>query len=140
MARRPVDWFHNLTSQRPKLCNPFNLQRTPKREQSIDEMGCGFPLNITKHVGGLSVSHQSGTVRFGKDPARAALDPYCRSFDHRNLSVVDPSFFPSSAAVNPALTIAAQALRVADHMAQVDLRVNGVKASEPAQANPASVS
>ncbi|MCB0148057.1 MAG: GMC family oxidoreductase, partial [Caldilineaceae bacterium] len=31
-----------------------------------------------------------------------------------NLYVVDSSFFPSSAAMNPALTIAAQALRVAE--------------------------
>jgi choline dehydrogenase-like flavoprotein len=44
------------------------------------------------------------------------LDPFCRSHDVQNLFVVDSSFFPSSAAVNPALTIAAQALRVADHI------------------------
>ena len=44
------------------------------------------------------------------------LDPYCRTHDVENLFVVDASFFPSSAAVNPALTIAAQALRVADHI------------------------
>jgi choline dehydrogenase-like flavoprotein len=83
----------------------------------------GFALNIAKHMGGLSVSHQCGTVRFGSDPGKAALDEYCRAFDHENLYVVDASFFPSSAAVNPALTIAAQALRVADHMAKVDFGV-----------------
>jgi choline dehydrogenase-like flavoprotein len=44
------------------------------------------------------------------------LDPYCRAHDLDNLYVVDASFFPSSAAVNPALTIAAQALRVGDHL------------------------
>ena len=47
----------------------------------------------------------------------------CRTHDVRNLFVVDASFFPSSAAVNPALTIAAQALRVADHIAERELRV-----------------
>ena len=57
------------------------------------------------------------------DPATAALDSYCRSYDHANLFVVDASFFPSSAAVNPALTIAAQALRAADHMLRTDLKV-----------------
>jgi hypothetical protein len=45
------------------------------------------------------------------------LDPFCRAHDLSNLYVVDASFFPSSAAVNPALTIIAQALRVADHLA-----------------------
>jgi choline dehydrogenase-like flavoprotein len=83
----------------------------------------GFKLNITKHMGGLSVSHQCGTVRFGNDPSKAALNEFCRTFEHENLFVVDASFFPSSAAVNPALTIAAQAIRVADHMAKVDFDV-----------------
>jgi choline dehydrogenase-like flavoprotein len=86
----------------------------------------GFPLNIAKNMGGLSVSHQCGTVRFGNDPAKAALNEFCRSFDHENLFVVDSSFFPSSSAVNPALTIAAQAIRVGDHMAKVDFGVTDV--------------
>jgi len=86
----------------------------------------GFSPNITKHMGGLSVSHQCGTVRFGSDPGRAALNEFCRSFDHENLFVVDASFFPSSAAVNPALTIAAQAIRVADHMAKNDFGITGI--------------
>ena len=51
----------------------------------------------------------------------APLDPYCRAHDHPNLFVVDASFLPTSAAVNPALTIAAQALRVANHIAGNDL-------------------
>jgi choline dehydrogenase-like flavoprotein len=86
----------------------------------------GFKLNVTKHMGGLSVSHQCGTVRFGADPDKAAVNEFCRSFDHENLFVVDASFFPSSAAVNPALTIAAQAIRVADHMAKADFGVTGI--------------
>ena len=52
----------------------------------------------------------------GTDSARAPLDVYCRAFGHPNLFVVDAAFLPTSAAVNPALTIAAQALRVADHI------------------------
>ena len=62
------------------------------------------------------MSHQCGTVRFGNDPATSALDPHCKAWDHDNLYVVDTGFFPSSAAVNPGLTIVAQALRAADHI------------------------
>jgi choline dehydrogenase-like flavoprotein len=57
-------------------------------------------------------SHQCGTAVAGLDPATSVLDPWCRTHDITNLWVVDGSFFPSSAAMNPALTIAAQALRV----------------------------
>jgi choline dehydrogenase-like flavoprotein len=63
-----------------------------------------------------NTTHQCGTLVFGHDPQTSVLDPYCRTHDVRNLFVVDASFFPSSAAVNPGLTIVAQALRVADHL------------------------
>jgi choline dehydrogenase-like flavoprotein len=62
------------------------------------------------------VAHQSGTVRFGRDPRISALDINCKAHEVDNLYVVDASFFPSSAAVNPALTIMANALRVGDHL------------------------
>jgi choline dehydrogenase-like flavoprotein len=62
------------------------------------------------------VAHQNGTVRFGRDPKTSALDVHCKAHDLDNLYVVDGSFFPSSAAVNPALTIMANALRVGDHL------------------------
>jgi len=62
------------------------------------------------------VAHQNGTIRFGHDPATSALDIHCKAHEVDNLYVVDGSFFPSSAAVNPALTIMANALRVADHL------------------------
>ncbi len=76
----------------------------------------GFPLVLSRTFDRRTPSHQCGTVRMGADPATAPLDPYCRAWDHPNLFVVDASFLPNSAAVNPALTIAAQALRVADHI------------------------
>ena len=63
------------------------------------------------------VAHQNGTVRFGNDPKTSALDRNCKAHDLDNLYVVDGSFFPSSSAVNPALTIMANALRVGDHIA-----------------------
>jgi choline dehydrogenase-like flavoprotein len=62
------------------------------------------------------VAHQNGTVRFGTDATSSALDTMCRAHEVDNLYVVDGSFFASSAAVNPALTIMANALRVADHL------------------------
>jgi choline dehydrogenase-like flavoprotein len=64
------------------------------------------------------VAHQNGTIRFGADPKTSALDIHCKTHDVDNLYVVDGSFFPSSAAVNPALTIMANALRVGDHLRQ----------------------
>ncbi len=76
----------------------------------------GFSAVLSRPFGLDVPSHQCGTVRFGKDPATAPLDAYCRAFDHPNLFVVDASFFPSSAALNPALTVAAQALRVGAHL------------------------
>jgi choline dehydrogenase-like flavoprotein len=63
-----------------------------------------------------NTTHQCGTLVFGHDPRTSVLDTWCRSHDIENLFVVDASFFPSSAAVNPGLTIVAQALRVADHL------------------------
>jgi choline dehydrogenase-like flavoprotein len=62
------------------------------------------------------VAHQNGTIRFGDDPKTSALNRDCRSHEVDNLYVVDGSFFPSSGAVNPALTIMANALRVGDHL------------------------
>jgi choline dehydrogenase-like flavoprotein len=79
----------------------------------------GFPLVMSRRFGDDTPSHQCGTVRFGADPSSAPLDTQCKAYDHENLYVVDASFFPSSAALNPALTIAAQALRVGEHLRSV---------------------
>jgi choline dehydrogenase-like flavoprotein len=59
-------------------------------------------------------AHQAGTARFGKDPASSVLDTDCKAHELDNLYVVDASFFPSIGAVNPTLTIIANALRVAE--------------------------
>ncbi len=81
----------------------------------------GFPLVLSKPFDRRTPSHQCGTARMGTDPATSVVDVFCRSHDHPNLFVVDASFLPTSAAVNPALTIAAQALRTADHIIGKDL-------------------
>jgi choline dehydrogenase-like flavoprotein len=76
------------------------------------------------------VAHQNGTLRFGRDPGTSALDRYCKAHEIDNLYVVDGSFFPSSGAVNPALTIMANALRVGDHL----LERLGARSAVPAEA------
>jgi choline dehydrogenase-like flavoprotein len=73
------------------------------------------------------VAHQNGTIRFGTDPRTSALDVNCRAHEVDNLYVVDASFFVSSGAVNPALTIMANALRVGDHL----LTRMGARGAEP---------
>jgi choline dehydrogenase-like flavoprotein len=72
----------------------------------------GYDAIFTQHFDIGMNSHQCGTVVSGADPATSVLDPWCRSHEVENLWVVDGGFFPSSAAMNPALTIAAQAIRV----------------------------
>ncbi len=81
----------------------------------------GYPIVLTRPFDRRTPSHQSGTVRIGTNPATAPLDPYCRAFDHPNLFVVDASCLPTSAGVNPSLTVEAQALRVADHIVKKDI-------------------
>ena len=80
----------------------------------------GFAMVLVKPFDRRTPSHQCGTIRMGADPAHAAVDPDCRSFDHPNLFVVDASVLPTSAAVNPALTVAALALRAADHVRRTE--------------------
>ncbi len=73
-------------------------------------------LFVGQRIPLAGVAHQNGTIRFGHDPRTSALDVNCKAHDLDNLYVADGSFFPSSSAVNPALTIMANALRVADHL------------------------
>jgi choline dehydrogenase-like flavoprotein len=87
----------------------------------LGRLGYWSPKVFAHSTGAQNTTHQCGTLRFGTDPRTSVLDPFCRAHDVENLFVVDASFFPSSAAVNPALTIAAQALRVADHIIGTDL-------------------
>ena len=73
-------------------------------------------LFVGQRIPLAGVAHQNGTIRFGNDPKTSALDANCKAHNVDNLYVVDGSFFPSSGAVNPALTIMANALRVGDHL------------------------
>ena len=62
------------------------------------------------------VSHQAGTCRFGTDPATSVLDVNCKAHELDNVYVADTSFFPSIGAVNPALIVMANAIRVGEHL------------------------
>jgi choline dehydrogenase-like flavoprotein len=104
---------------------PNNLEAherlTAKLKQLMAQTGIGDhtmhnDLYLGKQIPIAGVAHQNGTVRFGSDSADSVLDVSCKAHDLDNLYVVDGSFFPSSSAVNPALTIMANAIRVGDHL------------------------
>jgi choline dehydrogenase-like flavoprotein len=86
----------------------------------LGHLGChqGIPSRtiLDQRIPLAGVAHQCGTARFGTDPRDSVLDVNCKAHDLDNLYVVDTSFFPSSSAVNPALTAMANALRVGDHL------------------------
>jgi choline dehydrogenase-like flavoprotein len=87
----------------------------------LGAMGCSDRLIprwsvLDERIPLAGVAHQCGTARFGTDPATSVLDVDCKAHELDNLYVVDTSFFPSSSAVNPALTAMANALRVGDHL------------------------
>jgi choline dehydrogenase-like flavoprotein len=94
---------------------------TKKLRHLLDHIGCEphlLPQNayFGKRLPIAGTGYQNGTIRFGRDPESSALDVNCRAHELDNLYVVDGSFFVSSAAVNPTLTIIANALRVGDHL------------------------
>ena len=101
--------------------NNLRAHRMLVRETKRILRKIGFWLVVTHSHGSKNTTHQCGTLCFGTNPRASVLDAFCRSHDVDNLFVVDASFFPSSAAVNPGLTIAAQALRVADHIRDTQL-------------------
>ena len=105
---------------------PTNLEAhdrlKAKFRSLLDAMRCqdeviGRHTYLGGKLGISGVAHQNGTTRFGTDPATSVLNTDCRLHDVDNAYVVDCGFFVSSAAVNPTLTIIANALRVADHLA-----------------------
>ena len=73
-------------------------------------------IYLSKDIPLAGVAHQVGTVKFGTDPSTSVLDINCKAHEVDNLYVVDGSFFPSIGAVNPSLTIMANALRVGDYL------------------------
>jgi hypothetical protein len=137
-ADSAVDWLamsEDLPNQENRVTvDPDGTIRLTYRQNNVrahDELvtrtkamlaKIGFGPIVKHSLGTRNTTHQCGTLCFGTDPRRSVLDAFCRTHDIANLFVVDASFFPSSAAVNPGLTIIAQALRVADHIRDTDLK------------------
>jgi choline dehydrogenase-like flavoprotein len=97
---------------------------TAKLKSLLKEIGChdylfSRSLYLNQKIPIAGTAHQCGTVRFGLDPKTSALDINCKAHDLDNLYVIDGSFFVSSSASNPSLTIMANALRVADHLKRI---------------------
>lgn len=76
----------------------------------------GWPVVLTKAFPKSKPSHQCGTARLGDDPTRSVVDPTLKAHDLDNLYIADASVLPTSAAVNPSLTVAALALRLGQHL------------------------
>ena len=134
---RGVDWLA-MSEDLPREDNRVTLEpdgrirlhyhpnNLTSHDQLVHEMRrilrqLGFWVVMAHSHRDRNTTHQCGTLCFGTDPTSSVLDPYCRAHDVENMFVVDASFFPSSAAVNPGLTIVAQALRVADHITATHL-------------------
>jgi choline dehydrogenase-like flavoprotein len=136
MAGHAVDWYmmtEDLPNPESRIMvdgkgiimqwRRSNMEALSGLENKMREhfKAAGYPVVLSQAFDKRTPSHQCGTVCMGLDPATSVLDPWCRAWDHSNLYVVDGGFLPTSAAVNPALTIAAQALRVADHLVKTGL-------------------
>jgi len=105
---------------------PYEQRRVAAFRNRMREILKGYRFMLLKQAENNNrIAHASGTCRFGTDPRRSVLDADNRAHGVSNLYVVDSSFFPTSAAINPSLTIAANALRVADRI----LGVGRAKAS-----------
>ena len=99
-----VEAHQRLRAKLQALCSKLDIH--PHLFDRSLYLGQNIPIGGT--------AHQAGTLVFGSDPATSVLDVNCKAHDVDNLYVTDASFFPSIGAVNPTLTIIANALRVAD--------------------------
>ena len=136
-VRRGVDWLA-MTEDLPDPDNRVTLTGDGRVKLSYEQNNLATHKQLVRETVAMmrrlgywavvrhrfkheNTTHQCGTMVFGTDPRTSVLDPFCRTHDVENLFVADASFFPSSAAVNPGLTVIAQTLRVADHMITHDL-------------------
>jgi choline dehydrogenase-like flavoprotein len=96
---------------------PYDKERIKAMRALLrNALGPRRPMLIKQAENNERIAHVCGTCRMGTDKADSVLDPDCRAHDIDNLYIVDASFFPSSGGSNPALTIAANALRVAERI------------------------
>jgi choline dehydrogenase-like flavoprotein len=131
VAARTTDWWlftehlpvpeNRVTTHGKQIQIAWKPNNVKAHEELVREAKkmlrrAGYPFVVGKRMGIEVNSHQAGTIRMGKDPSASVLDISCRAHDVENLYVVDSSFFPSLPPMNPVLTIAANALRVADQL------------------------
>ncbi len=114
-----------VTINRGQICLDWKRSNWAAHEALVKRLKshlrrAGFPIVLSRPFDRRTPSHQCGTARMGADPKGSVVDIYCRSHDHRNLFIVDASVLPTSAAVNPALTIAALALRAGRHIIETE--------------------
>jgi choline dehydrogenase-like flavoprotein len=132
LSQHSIDWW-TQTEDFPDPDNRITVDKSGKiqlhytanNQSAHQELKARFKA-ILRQIGALTVldfpvplrimNHQCGTCRMGDDPNTSVLDVNCRTHDVDNLYVVDSSFFPSSSAVNPTLTIAANAIKTAAHL------------------------
>lgn len=103
---RPVARIHHRYTSRDLKARRILGDRAA---EVLCEAGSAFTFRVP--VG--TFSHAVGTVRMGEDPDRFPVSPDGRFRGVENLWISDGSVFPTSGAVNPSLTISANALRVA---------------------------
>jgi len=97
--------------------HPSEIERRATFLRQVKEVLAPFrKISLGSGKANGNLGHVCGTCRFGTDPKTSVLDPQNRAHEVDNLYVVDTSFFPSSAGLNPSLTVAANALRVAAHV------------------------
>ena len=138
MAEHSVDWWftgEDLPTPENRVLwkdEKIHLHYTENNEEGFDRLIHKFSkilteieddikflpenINISKKIPLAGVAHQCGTLRFGNNPETSVLDVNCKTHEVDNLYVVDGSFFPSSGAVNPSLTIVANAIRVGEYL------------------------
>ncbi|MEI6875185.1 MAG: GMC oxidoreductase, partial [Spirochaetota bacterium] len=134
IAERSVDWWlmtEDLPDQDNRVsvdeAGRIHLARRSTNMSAHSELiarakgmmhRAGFPLCLVDLRGARAIQHQCGTIRFGDNPDNSVLDQWCKAHEVNNLRVIDASFFPSAAAVNPSLTLLAQALRASERLRQ----------------------
>jgi len=119
-----LTYRENNTQAHERLKEKTKELMNHQRKCDIHGSGChvgvfASNIHVSQKIPVAGVAHQNGTLRFGGDAQTSVLDLNCRTHDVKNLYAVDSSFFPSSSALNPGLTIMANALRVGEHLLAV---------------------
>jgi choline dehydrogenase-like flavoprotein len=108
-----VDYTENNTNSFHRLIKRW---KSLLNESGMYDTVLDRNLSISQDIPLAGLAHQNGTMRFGTNPSTSVLDVNCKVHELDNVYVVDGSFFVSSSAVNPSLTIIANAIRVGEHI------------------------